>query len=144
MSNSLIHNNGTGVYIYNGATPLISAGNVITANTYGIKVVGYDGGRYPQPVIAGNDIFGNTYRNFYAVNLVGPTTAILNARNNWWGSASPVTIAATIDDYTDSPNDSPVVDYGGYLDNSGGTPATGNFLNGPFLCRHHPRGEHDL
>ncbi len=135
VSNSQIRNNTYGVYVYDRATPLISAGNVITANTYGLYVRGYypiTSDRNPHPVVTGNDIYGNSTSNYYTVNFFSPSTVVLNARNNWWGSTNPGTIAGTIRDYTDSPSNAPVVDYGGYLSATGGTPVVGNSLVGVF------------
>ena len=65
---------------YDGGTAGTVTGNTLTGNTTGVAV-GYDGSDTTTAVINNNDISGNYSEG---VDSTGP---LVNAENNWWGSA---------------------------------------------------------
>ena len=156
LSNSVIENNITGIYISDASpavqgnivrnnssfgifitrlsNPVIDGGNEVTANGYGVFVQG--GGAAtdlnPHPVVTGNSLYANPQSNYYAQSFYDNANVQLDATGNWWGSVDAGVIGQTIYDYTDQPNNAPVVDYSGYLDGPGGVPVAGVYLNGVF------------
>ncbi|MEW5251351.1 right-handed parallel beta-helix repeat-containing protein [Microbulbifer sp. 2201CG32-9] len=129
VRNSLFRFNFYGIWVRAGSNPLISAGNEITSNSYGLLVVG-DGSaaNNPQPVVTGNNLYGNTQYDFYTGSFGDPENTTLNATGNWWGSTELGAIASSIYDRNDD-SSSPLVNYGSYLDSLNGQPA-GLFLSG--------------
>ncbi|MEX2963693.1 right-handed parallel beta-helix repeat-containing protein [Microbulbifer sp. TYP-18] len=123
VRNSLFRFNTYGIYVDAGSNPLISAGNEITSNSYGLFVRG-DGSvaNNPQPVVTGNNLYGNTRYDFYTSDFGDPENTALDATGNWWGSTEPGVIASSIYDKNDD-SSSPLVNYGGYLDSLNGQPA---------------------
>lgn len=120
-----------GIYVYAGASPQVVAGNEITGNSYGIYVYGTNSTATDgNPVVTGNSIYDNASANFWAENFANPASSHLDAKGNWWGTAEPTAIAPTINDYSDNPADSPVVNFGDFLNGPGGTPVPGNYLSG--------------
>src|SRR6185436_3086570 len=115
----VIENNASqGIYCQNQSSPQ-SLGNTIRNNgSDGIRLfasIGSD--QNNRPVIQSNAIYGN--RSGYemqAYNYYQPSTVVIDARSNWWGTVLPATIAARIWDYNDRPSDSPYVDWGYWLD----------------------------
>lgn len=89
VTNSIIWKNGDGIYISRSSSPVLS-GNLITQNHYGVYIRGTSNDTTnPQPQITGNDIFGNTSNwDVYVLNLGGNSNIVIDATNNWWGSAS--------------------------------------------------------
>jgi parallel beta-helix repeat protein len=134
FSANLVQNNTYGFYITQQSNPVINGGNNVTANQYGIYVRGTgDPATSPGPVINGNSILNNTIRD-YDVDTYGSTTnqsVLLNATGNWWGNADPGAITAQIRDYRDDSIDAPIVNFGGYLDQAGGSAVNTNYLVGP-------------
>jgi Glucodextranase, domain B/Periplasmic copper-binding protein (NosD) len=128
--------NGYGILIKKNSTPLITGNNLITANSNGIEVDGItNAAQDPNPVVTGNRIFSNSSHNFYATYFANPSTTILNAQGNWWGTTDHGAIAASIYDWSNNPIDSPIVDFRGYLGAIGGTAFfTGTSLNGPITA----------
>jgi hypothetical protein len=122
-----------GIIVAVNSRPTISANNLITGNSTGIKVEGTTSSapQNPLPVINGNSIYGNSTYNIEALTFGNPDTTLVDAKGNWWGSADPSTISATIRDRK-LLTQSPYVDYSGFLNAAGGTSAyTGNTLIGP-------------
>ncbi len=122
-----------GVYVDTDSRPTISGNNLFTGNTYGIFVRGNaTAANNPLPVINGNSLYANTSSNVRVENFNNNNTVVLNATGNWWGSADPSVISATIYDRKNS-FFSPYVDFTGFLNAAGGTSAyTGNTLVGPI------------
>lgn len=123
-----------GIVVEVNSRPTISGSNLITDNYTGIRVSGTTSSapQNPLPVINGNSIFGNSTYNLEALTFGNPETTIVDAKGNWWGSADPSVISATIRDRK-LLTQSPYVDYSGFLNAAGGTSAyTGNTLIGPI------------
>lgn len=120
-----------GVRFNAGATGEIH-NSTITTNYYGIYATGDS-----SPIITWNNIYNNgpsfnIGRDYFAYGFTDTTNTILNAKNNWWGTFNPAEIEGRVTNYTDYPNQSPYVDYTGYLDAFDGTPAPvlGEYLIG--------------
>lgn len=121
-----------GMYVDTDSRPTISGGNVFTGNTSGIYIEGNaTASNNPLPVINGNSLYGNSSNNLYSGNFNINNTVILDAKDNWWGSADPSVVSATIRDRKDS-SYAPYVDFTGFLDGAGGASVyTGPTLIGP-------------
>ncbi|MFS1525200.1 right-handed parallel beta-helix repeat-containing protein, partial [Microbulbifer sp. 2304DJ12-6] len=121
VRNSLFRFNTYGIYVRAGSSPLITGGNEITLNNYGIYVKG-DGSvaNNPQPVVTGNSLYGNNQYDFYATDFGDPANTSLDITGNWWGTVDEATITSQI--YTASAS-SPQVDFSGYLEVAPGLPA---------------------
>lgn len=125
-----VRNSNYGVYVSENSHPVVSGNNLITGNDYGVYVVGGTAAN-PLPSVNGNSIYANTAYNYFAANFLNSETVVLNARDNWWGTTDPVSIAQKIRDRKLSAS-APYVDYGGFLASAGGAPAyTGSTLIGP-------------
>lgn len=112
VTHSLIRFCTYGVYVGAKSNPTINLGNEIFNNQYGVYVRGNSTAvDNPQPVVNGNSLFSNTSYNYYTSLFVAPKPT-LNATGNWWGTAVPASIAATI--YTAGAS-STAVDSSGYL-----------------------------
>lgn len=122
-----------GIHVLPNTRPTISGNNLITANTTGINVdANSNATQNPLPVVNGNRIFGNSSNNYYAQSFGDPDTTILDAKGNWWGTADPSVISATIRDHQDA-SAAPYVDFSGFLNAAGGTSAyAGTTLIGPI------------
>ncbi|MEX2964339.1 FlgD immunoglobulin-like domain containing protein [Microbulbifer sp. TYP-18] len=121
VRHSLFRFNTYGIYIRAGSDPLITDGNEITLNDYGIYVIS-DGtaANNPAPVITGNSLYGNSQYDYYAKDFGDSANTILDITGNWWGTADAATIATQI--YTAAAT-SPQVDFSGYLPAIIGQPA---------------------
>lgn len=124
-----------GIYVYQNSSPTVNGWNDITSNDYGVQIEG-SGAHNPAPVITGNRIYANDVRNVDTDGYSTGSANVVNATNNWWGSGAAYTVAAGIWDLTDAATaaDLPVVNYGPWYTTVAGSPATGNFLNGPFTA----------
>ncbi|NPU93022.1 MAG: hypothetical protein HPY82_14030 [Gammaproteobacteria bacterium] len=122
LEGNLIRNNSNrGIWILDKATPVIRNGNEIRANQYGILVQPgtVNVANHAVPVVTGNKIHSNTSYNYHASNYAQPSTVMLNATGNWWGTTDPSVIAAKIFDYADGPGGSPTLDVRGFVDAEG-------------------------
>ena len=126
VRNSIIRNNSIGIIVMAGATPVINGGNVITANDYGLRVSGdtTDAANNSAPRVNNNRIYNNTNYNYYASYFGNPSTTVLDARNNWWGSTDIGIIYGKIYDNADDPARNPWVDIGTILNADGSPRAT--------------------
>ncbi|MFH1440582.1 MAG: FlgD immunoglobulin-like domain containing protein, partial [Candidatus Omnitrophota bacterium] len=134
ISNNIIIDNREGIRcVVSGAAEIIS--NTITNNIeVGIYCVGaYPNGR-PFPTIHNNSIYGNGQYDFKTENY-GEREAsgnyVLNARNNWWGTADFNQINAKIFDYPDWGGQyyrGCWVDFNHFLDAAEGNPASGEYI----------------
>jgi parallel beta-helix repeat protein len=121
VTNSTFDTNTYGIYIRTSSSPVITD-NTITNGSYGVYLYGNNvEANNPNPTIQNNSIFGNSSYNFYAYYFGNPSATILDATNNWWGTTDAGAIAAKIYDWTDNIN-SPVADYGQFLDSDAGSP----------------------
>lgn len=129
----------SGIWIGPGSSPLIRNGNEITLNTYGIQVQGSGLPESdPRPVINRNRIFNNSLSNYIVSrDSFSSGRVMLNARENWWGTADTGRIAENINDrhrIADQQylllKNTAMVDWRSYLDSSLGNPVIGNQLTG--------------
>ena len=108
LSNSVFLQNDNGIRIYGNSASVLN-GNLITDNTYGIVVYGdYINAIYPQPLINGNDIYGNPSGGLYLDGFLPPNTLQIDATGNWWGTSDPTQVDAQIKGWP------ALVDYAGY------------------------------
>ena len=120
----------TGVRGYNsgsGGYPTIAiSGCTIRDNTnYGIWLRADDTDHYgPVAVINNNSIYDNASYNLYAGAYRDAATTVIDAENNWWGTADSLEIEDGIYDYKEN-RSCPVVDFSPFLDGPGGDPAAG-------------------
>ena len=124
LDNNEISGNGNGVYVYSDAERpiLVTLNNnrIINNNDQGIRVE-----QYGRVVANYNDLYGNNW-DFYNNSAAW---AEVDARYNWWGQTTTDSMNAgnnpkniqKIWDYYDN-NDYGFVNYGGWLDGSGGSP----------------------
>lgn len=132
LSNSTLRNNIDAVDVYRISTPTI-LNNSIYENNRAFYIHGNAGSASvanTSPIINNNQIYSNTQWNIYTENVllpgatIGTSVGIINARNNWWGTADPLEIFETIHDYFDIGvnTENPVIDFGGALDAPAGNP----------------------
>ncbi|MFA0813022.1 right-handed parallel beta-helix repeat-containing protein, partial [Microbulbifer epialgicus] len=121
VQHSLFRFNTYGIYIRAGSNPIITNGNEITLNDYGIYVIG-DGTatNNPVPVITGNSLYGNKNYSVYVTGFGDAANTSLDVTGNWWGSVDEATIESQI--YT-AADTSPQVDFSGFLEAMSGQPA---------------------
>ena len=117
ISNSSFQHNNTGITMVGTSTSLIT-NNVFDNNVnYGLNLLASNIIPQPIPVVHYNSFLNNGQYDLYTgiagvnVNVSG---VIIDAENNWWGTANPTQIPASIWDYFDS-NWRPRVDYAPYL-----------------------------
>ncbi len=124
--------NTSGIQVSSNSRPSITGNNLVTANYNGIRVTGITtAADDPLPVINGNSLYGNSSFNLYTENFAINNSVVLDATGNWWGTADPWAISATIRERNAS-SYAPYVNYSGFLNAAGGTSAyTGNTLVGP-------------
>jgi len=117
---------------------VITNGNNISGNMYGLYVVGDD--RVLFPVVTYNAIHDNfdtdngsngTLLNYYVEYVGDDNRVYLTATHNYWGSTDPGVIGLSIRDYghNSQPN-LPVVHFTPFLDGPGGNPVDGTYLTG--------------
>ncbi len=130
-----LRGNTYGVYVEAYSSPTVNGNNLITGNTYGVYLsASTSATQNPAPVVNGNSLYANSAANYSAINVINPATTILNAQGNWWGTADPSAILATIEDRNTS-DYRPYVNYAGFLGSAGGTSAyTGPTLIGPITA----------
>lgn len=87
----------------------------------------------PRPQINHNNITGYSTK-ILAASYPDPSSIIINARGNWWGTADTFELSERIIDYSDNPNN-PVVDWSFFLNAPypDGMPLTGNYIVGGDL-----------
>lgn len=134
--NTISGNSQRGIDVRSNASPVVSGGNVITGNGTGISVAVAFGetnpARDPDPVVNGNDLGGNTFKDYSVGQFVDGNRPPLDAEGNWWGVATVQGVADRILDAGDGPNSDRVVDFAPFLNGSGGTPVAGSYLAGPL------------
>lgn len=116
-----------GIYIGLNSNPQITGNNLITGNTTGIHVIGTNtianAAQLPVPEIHGNRLLGNTSKNLFADAFGAGNTKVIQAQGNWWGTTDALAISTSIRDRKDDA-DAPYVDFSGFLDAAGGSPAS--------------------
>ena len=96
-------NNYFAIYVQKHSTPMITGGNIISGNNYGIYIYGNNLlADNPNPVVTGNSIINNVVYNFFSYAYANAGSTILEATNNWWGTTDIPTIENTIYDNADS------------------------------------------
>jgi len=134
IQNNLIERNGSyGIYVYDTSSPQILDNQVVVNGSYGIYLLGTSvNGHNSLAVVRGNVLAGNVTYDLIAQSYFQPTNVVtIDARSNWWGTADSALIASRIYDYTESPANSPVVNFGNWLSSQGGTAVAGKFVSGP-------------
>ncbi|EEF23711.1 conserved hypothetical protein, partial [Ricinus communis] len=115
------------------ATPTITNNKIINNNSYGVTLRSYvSNALMPGWTLTNNNISGNGSYNFFfsqSSAFLNPATTKVSAKNNWWGSADPATIAGKIYDYSDY-NVLPTLDFSNYLSADGGAAVPGLMLIG--------------
>ena len=126
-----IDSNLIGIKVKILSSPAITAHNVITTNTWGIRLEGnYVEANNPDVQLAGNEIRDNANYNLWTGAYGNPENTTVDASLNHWGTTVLDDIVEKIFDYSDGQN-SPVVEIIPVLDEDmepvdGG----GNYLNG--------------
>lgn len=112
IAHALIRFCTNGVYVAARSNPTIHQDSEISNNSYGIRVAGNStAAGNPIPVVTGNRLFANATYNYHTSGFATPKPT-LNATGNWWGTAVPASIVATI--YT-AGSTSTTVNSSGYL-----------------------------
>lgn len=95
IKNNVIEDNGAGFIFYGDAKTLVSDGNIIRNNDFGV-LTSSSGGN-PRPTISGNAITRHyhSYESYYANP---PQEIALSAQDNWWGTTDTVLITRDISD----------------------------------------------
>ncbi len=122
IQNSLLQNNTDGVYFELTSNPRI-LNNTITANTRGIHAF-CNVWTGCNATIRNNDIYGNSAYNFFEESDGDSSYEWIDATNNWWGTAGPDGIMASMHDFLDD-NTLAAVDFTPFLDGPGGNPDHG-------------------
>lgn len=132
ITNSVLQNNRYGVFISHNSSPVIDGNNTITGNQYGLFVTSISTTiANTKPVLRANAVHNNVFYNYYTTSSgVSAGQVLLDATGNWWGSSDIEQIRSKIYDYTNATS-SPVVDFSGFLDMTGGMPVySGSSLSG--------------
>lgn len=131
ITGNTIDNHLYGLDVWPRSAPVITGGNVITANLTGVRLYGNNYlTQAPAPVVNGNSIYGNSSYNVYIVGFgyLANSTSV-DFSGNWWGTEDLPAIASTIYDAVDGSASAAYVDYLPFLDASGLT-TTGTALSG--------------
>jgi len=89
ITNSIFFDNQYAINLRGATSPLISS-NIITGNTYGIRLDGTVND--PSPTITGNDIYSNSGNSL----VLDSIESVLTINNNWWNATNTTTIRASI------------------------------------------------
>ena len=105
--------------------------SIVRHNNYGVYV---DAGTYAAPMhpyitFKGGALYDNAQYNYFTNRFYGNTVTTIDATGNWWGTAEPQTIAATIYDIADSSRRASV-DFTQFLTSENGNPLPGTHLMG--------------
>ncbi|HWX19122.1 MAG TPA: right-handed parallel beta-helix repeat-containing protein [Candidatus Binatia bacterium] len=129
--NTIEANTTDGIYGSDTCSPLILSNNVAGNNGYGLRLYGTGAaGHDSLAVINENNLEGNGNYAVYVGSYFNPPLTTIDARSNWWGTASGSLIASEIYDYKNNPTYSPVVNYGNWLGSMAGTAQTGKAVAG--------------
>lgn len=159
ISNSIIKDNTTGIYLNGNSEPTIGANNEITNNIDGVTIIANNASasnpiaiiehnkihantrdgiklqginqqlKDPLPIIRGNQIVNNGDYNISALNYGQSQAVLINARENWWGSTDLTAITNGLYDYNDN-RSSPFIDFRQALISQSGEPGDTNILLG--------------
>ena len=136
ITGNTLQNCAIGIYVFLASSPTVNGNNVITSNQYGLQVAG-NVSQNPQPVVTGNQIYGNSQFDYYTFNFQNATTLVLNATGNWWGTTDLRSISNKIYDLTDNytnPTNYPAVSFASPLNGPNGTAIAGNYLLGALTA----------
>src|SRR6266545_10997 len=119
-----------GIHCISNSSPAV-IGNWIQGNgSDGIELEGISSSdRNNLPVIKGNALDGNVQFALRAISYFRPAEIIIEARSNWWGSATSAGITGAIFDYLDT-TASPWVDWGNWQLAQGGVATEGRSVVG--------------
>ncbi len=143
INNNIIEANRNGVYcranssLPGFSTAQISSNSILNNTQHSVYLYGSSNDTTnPQPVFNNNVISSPsvTSASFYAGGSYGYASAItINAQNNWWGTYDAAAIAVAVYDRNDN-GSSPWVDYRFFLDDTNGSPGTGNQVLGDLAA----------
>jgi parallel beta-helix repeat protein len=91
ITDNQIYRTLIGIYAVGPSNPVIT-GNAISNNGRGIVLDGNNSDNatdVPNPVINGNDIFGNAGAQLEVYRYGASNPVVIDATGNWWGTASP-------------------------------------------------------
>ncbi len=129
ITGNTISNAQVGIYLFGASSPTINGHNVISSNRIGVQLNAGAAAR-PNPGVNDNDLFDNVWapgdvRNLQISGYYGtadPAASVkLDFQRNWWGSTSPQTILAGIEDLSMQPA---AVDVSNFLTSAGGSPSS--------------------
>lgn len=92
ITGNKIYRTSIGIFAIGASNPTIT-GNAISNNGRGIVLDGNSSNSataVPNPVITGNDIFGNAGAQLEIYRYGATNPVVINATGNWWGTATPV------------------------------------------------------
>jgi len=129
------HWNRNGLFVYGSGQPEVTALNssFVENQEYGVLVEGSAGAPNPVVTINQSSIHDNGSFEYHAANFENAYAAILDARENWWGTDDTVAIAAGIYDHSDY-SSGPVVDWCRYQTASGGPVRDVNCPDAFYMC----------
>ena len=123
LSNCVVEYADIGIYMYRNTSPQIT-GCTIRHNNIGVKLSIYYTSDQPGTVVNNCSLYENTEYNYYVDSGRDEWNKTLDVTNNWWGTADPLEIAATIHDYEDN-SKMAVVNFTPFLDADGNPPTPG-------------------
>jgi len=127
---SLQYNVQDGIHCLSNSTPLITFCAMQGNGSDGIEVAGVAAvDRNSFPVIHGSALDGNVQFALRTGPFFQPATSVIQARSNWWGTANPAAIPASIIDQLDGAT-APWVDWGNWLESDTGPATPGTTLFG--------------
>lgn len=119
-----------GIHCLSNSAPVISRCAIQGNGSDGIEVNGVTAvDRNSFPVITQSALDGNAQLALRTGTFFQPTTSVILARSNWWGTANPILIPGRIHDQLDVAT-APWVDWGNWLDDEGGVATPGSTMFG--------------
>ncbi|WP_165419248.1 RHS repeat-associated core domain-containing protein [Corallincola spongiicola] len=122
VEDSALHDSTYGVYVYGQRVDASIQRSNIQNNGYGVYISGANGvlDNHPRVRINHSRLESNSSYNVYASSFKDASKALIDATNNWWGTAEPNQINNKLYDYQKNNNSGAWVDFRGYwLDASG-------------------------
>jgi len=119
ITQSTASNNGnTGMYILRGSSPTVTYSTITNNALYGISIGGGDGAD-PNPTVNRSSLYGNGGSDVSVSGTFTNPNALLNFKENWWGTTGLSAIYSKIYDHRDDAN-LPHIDFIPYLDGVNG------------------------